>query len=123
MGMRWQDRQEYADLGKRKTIHPVWRGVGCLMIILLGTAGYFFSGWFLGANAENRWIYLPPEILRPEFAPFLPAGVLVQIVVAVLFMIFSYGLLSVFYALFFPVKPGEHDVPPLYRPPKKRRPR
>jgi hypothetical protein len=93
------------------------------MIIVLGTAGYFFSGWFLRANAQNNWIYLPPEILRPDFAPSLPPGVLVQIVVALLFMIFSYGVLSVFYALFFPVQPGEHDVPQLYRRRKKRRSR
>ncbi len=121
MGMRWQDRQEYETIAKQKTIHPVWRGIGCLLIIVLGMAGYLFSGWFLGANAENHWIFLPPEVLNPPFVPFLPSGAAVQIVVAVLFMIFSYGVLSVFYALLFPIQPGEQDSPQLYRRKTRRR--
>jgi hypothetical protein len=121
MGMRWQDRQEYETIAKQRTIHPVWRGIGCLLIIFLGVAGYLFSGWFLGANAENHWIFLPPEVLNPAFAPFLPSGAVVQIVVAVLFMIFSYGALSVLYAVFFPIQPGEQDSPQLYRRKSRRR--
>lgn len=122
MGMRWQDRQEYETEAAERTLHPVWRGIGCLLVIFLGLAGYLFSGWFLTANAQNHWIFLPPEVIDPSFTPFLPPGAFVQIVVALLFMLFSYGILSVFYALLFPIQPGEMDSPQLYRR-KKRRPK
>ncbi len=96
----------------RKQINPVWRGIGCLLILALSVSGYLFAGWFLRANAQNGWIYIPPEVIRPPYISLiLPPGLLFQVVVAALFMLLSFGLLSFFYALFFPKQPGEKDVP------------
>ncbi len=117
----WRFRQSDEEREKRKRMNPVWRGVGCFTVVLLTLTGYLFAGWFLMANLTNHWIYMPPEVLRPSFAPWLPAGVLVQIVVAFIFMVMSYGALSLFYAIAFPIRPGETDVPPLKRPRRRRR--
>jgi hypothetical protein len=86
------------------------------MIVLLGFVGYAFAGWFLRKNL----VYIPPVIRRPPFAPWLPPDLIVKVVVAFLFMLLAFTVLSVIYAMAFPIQPGEKDVPPLKRKDKER---
>jgi hypothetical protein len=124
-----RDTYRYRQLDKereeRQRISPKLRGLGCLIISFFMLLGYWFTGWFLNANAANGWIYLPRAILAPDLPTFLnslePAldqGVLVRLVVGILFMLISYGMLALVYAIFFPIKPREIDAP---RPRKRRR--
>ncbi|MGB2895611.1 MAG: hypothetical protein WBB65_05535 [Anaerolineales bacterium] len=101
------DKERY----KRKTLDPKWRGVGLILVAIFATAGYYFADWFLRANAENGWIYIPPAALYPKFVPFLGGGLLIKIIVAFLFTLLSYTILSVIYAMAFPIRPGETDAP------------
>jgi hypothetical protein len=96
-------------------LHPIWRGVGCIIIIALGVLGYFVSGMILEANFENQWVYIPPEIISPSFAPWLPPGALLRIVVGLITVALGYTVVNVIYAVVFPIKLGETDVPPLRR--------
>ncbi len=107
----WRFRQIEEERRKKKRINPVWRGVGCVLIVILGLIGYIFSGWFI----QRELIYLPPVIRRPAFAPWLPEDMFVQIVVAFLFMLFAYTAMSVIYAIAFPIRLGETDAPPMKR--------
>jgi thiosulfate reductase cytochrome b subunit len=106
---------------KKKRMNPAWRGVGCFMMVLITLAGYLVAGWLLRANAAQRWIYLPPELINPSWATFLRGGVLIQLVTALLFMIFSFGLINIIYSIMFPIQPGDTDVPPLKRQGSRRR--
>lgn len=117
MGRRrgWTDQRLYEERERKKRLHPAWRGAGCLLIVLLGVAAYFFSGWFIQAGL----VYIPPEARNPDFASFLPEDSLVQGVISVIFMLLCYTVLSTIYAVLFPVKPGEFDAPP----PKRKGPR
>jgi hypothetical protein len=114
---RWSDRQLYEARSKRKRLNPVWRGVGCLLIVVLGVVAYFFSGWFL----RQGILYIPEAARRPVFAPFLPEFAFVQIVIALLFTILCYAILSTIYAVAFPIQPGELDAPPPRRRSARRR--
>jgi hypothetical protein len=96
-------------------MNPLWRGVGCLIIITLGVLGYYLSGVILEANFENEWVYIPAEIISPPFAPWLPPGALLRIVVGLIAIALGYTVVNVLYAVFFPIKLGETDVPPLRR--------
>jgi hypothetical protein len=109
---------------ERERIPPILRGLGCLIISLFMVLGYWFTGWFLQANAANGWIYLPRGILAPDLPTFLNSfetwfdqGVLVRIVIGILFMLAAYGLMAFIYAIFFPIKPRDIDAPM----PRKRR--
>jgi hypothetical protein len=117
----YEFREKVTKRDKERRLSPVWRGVGCLLVVLLALAGYGLSGWFLVANQQNGWIYLPYELYYPPFLPpflsFLPPGFLIRVGIGLLVMVFGYGLLSFFYAIFFPIKPKETDAPP----PKRRK--
>ncbi len=95
---------------KKERLDPKWRGVGLILIVLFAVGGYFFADWFLRANAVNGWMYMPHAALYPKFAPFLGGGLLVKIIVGFLFTLLSYTVLSVIYAMVFPIRPGETDV-------------
>lgn len=114
-----RDSWRFHELDKERQmkgrIHPAWRGVGCILIILLGFVGYAFAGWFLSQNL----VYIPP-VIRRLASPPLPQYSIVQLVVAFLFMILTFTVLSVIYAMAFPIRPGEKDVPPMKRGDKER---
>jgi hypothetical protein len=123
-----RDTYRYRQLDKereeRARIPPLWRGLGCLVISILTALGYWFGGWFLQANLRNGWIYLPRAVLAPDLPallnflePAIDQGVLIRLVIALLFMLAAYGLLAVAYAVGFPIKPRDVDVPA----PRKRR--
>ena len=111
----WRFAQHERERAAKRRMNPIWRGVGCVLLVALAVAGYFAAGWFLQQNAQQGWIYLPPVIIDIPRLTFLPSGLLVQLFIAFVFMLFGYGILAVVYAMAFPVKPGETDVPPLKR--------
>jgi hypothetical protein len=111
----WRYAAHEREREKKKRMNPIWRGVGCVMIVVVTAIGYFFANWFLLANVSQRWIYIPPEIINPTRFPFLGGGLLVRLVTAMLFMIFSFAVINVIYSIAFPIRPGETDVPPLKR--------
>jgi hypothetical protein len=116
----WRFAQHERERAAKRRMNPIWRGVGCVLLVALAAAGFFAAGWFLQQNAQQGWVYLPPEIINIPRLTFLPSGILVQLFMAFVFMLFGYGVLAVVYAMAFPVKPGETDVPPLKRTRQKR---
>lgn len=120
----WSFAQHERERQKRKELNPIWRGVGCILIAVMGLAGYAFASWFLQQNAVNAWIYLPPQVFNPRvpsFLGFLGNGNLIRFVVALLFVLTAFGILNFVYALLFPVQPGEHDLPTPKRRPRRNR--
>lgn len=121
MGRRsaWQGAQKERERLKSRRMNPMWRGVGCIMVIVMGALGYAFANWFI----LQGFVYLPPEAINPPdpFPAFFGGGNLVRLVVAILFMLTSFGVVNFLYAIFFPVKPGEYDLPTPKRRPRKRR--
>jgi len=104
-------------------MNPVWRGVGCLLVVAIGALGFLFANWFLVQNAINGWVYLPPEVINPNvrgIGNFLAGGNLVRFVVALTFLLFAFAFVNFLYAIFFPVQPGEYDLP---TPKRRRKPR
>lgn len=104
---------------ERKRMNPMWRGIGCLLISFFGIMGYLFAQWFLRVNYTNNWIYLPPGAYFPDFPnwlnflePIFDNGALIKLVVAFLFIVISFGVISFFYAIGFPIRPDVKDAPP-----------
>ena len=125
MGRRssWQFRQQDQERQKAKRMNPTWRGVGCLLIVGIGALGYLFANWFLVQNAINNWFYLPPELINPTIpvvGNLLDGGNLIRLVVAMTFLLFAFAFMNFLYAIFFPVQPGEYDLP---LPKMRKRPR
>lgn len=101
-------------------IHPVWRGIGCIMMVLIPLMSYFGGIELLKANARNGWFIVPVEFTGPPAYPYLYA----KLTVCVLLMVFSFGALVILYMLVARLsgmsRYGPLDVKPV-RPSKKKR--
>lgn len=116
---------------KRDTIHPLVRGIGCLMFVLVPILAYGIAtvlvpmapGWGLPIPAD--W-YGRPNIQNPvagipflnEFADLLlqQDNLTVNLVFAAIITVLLYGVLSIafgyMYSMASPSKYGPMDVPP-----------
>jgi hypothetical protein len=109
-------RQLDEERAKRGQVDPIWRGIGCVMIVAIGAIGFASANWFLRANSRNNWLYMPREIMNPSILPFLDPylanGVLLKVVIVFIIMLAGFGLVAAVYAIANPIQPGEFDAPP-----------
>lgn len=113
----WRFKRLDEERKKRKSLKPIWRGVGCVLVVILGFVGYIFSGWFL----NQGFVYIPRFSVQIPLITTVSGYVIVQVAVSFLFMIFSYAIMSVIYAIAFPIQLGETDMPPLRRQKTKKK--
>lgn len=110
-GSRTNQPMEPSRLNRK--IHPVWRGVGFVMMVLSPILGYASMVLLMEENAKQNWIQFPAELLIEGPDPYL----LVKIILTVLFMLVFYGLLTfisfVLFRIFAPPQYGPYDVPPV----------
>ncbi len=106
---------------KEKTLHPIWRGVGCILLAGLMSLGYLLAGWLMAANKNAGWIRIPTEFAWPPAEPYL----FFKLILAFVFLLLSTAVIAIVYALVHPTKPGRFDVidPSIFPPPPKRRKR
>jgi len=111
--------------------HYIWRGIGCLMIIILPVMSIASANETVNYGIDNGWP-IPYEMLQPVRLPdiFYSTGGLRTIfnplsaiphfyavsALSVLYLIFASGLISVIYAAVYrmvgPSKYGPTDAPP-----------
>jgi hypothetical protein len=93
-------------------IHPIWRGIGCILLLLLPFLSYLTSVLLVEANIENQWMPIPEVLAGPPQIPFLFA----HLVLTLFFVILLFGFLMIFYSLIYtklgPPKYGPTDAPP-----------
>lgn len=107
-------------------IHPIWRGIGCLLLILIPIMAYAGAVILVQANAEQHWLPMPRELTQTVELPIL--GGFKQFyaiaIVTVLLIIIGYGLITFIYSLLYsavgPPQLGPLDAPPIRRSPPKR---
>jgi hypothetical protein len=112
-------------------INPVWRGIGCALIIIIPIMAWFSASLVLQTNKK---IPLPPEMIRPitlkytqitQVDPIIASInrfttsqhlALGQFMLTIFFMFIGFGILSVIYAIMLrlagPSRYGPFDVPP-----------
>lgn len=85
-------------------IHPIWRGIGCLLFLVIPFLGYAGGVVLVRMNMERGWLVMPPEFMRPIELPFLGIQVdhlLANLLAALVFTVSGYGILMFFYTIFY----------------------
>jgi hypothetical protein len=118
---------------KSWAIHPVWRGIGCILMVIIPFMSYAAAVILLDENRKRGWFDIPAEIRAipvPDFiSRTLPAWVAsdfyAKILMAVFLALVIFGLLTVFYSFAYRLGGGYRlspmDAPPIRRKTKRSR--
>ena len=117
---------------RRWTVHPIWRGIGLLFLIMVPVMSFAGAILLVRANFKEGWIQIPVELLKsfstPQLAaitPDLARIYYLDIAVALAFMVLGFGVISIVYSLlysmFAPSRYGPVDSPPIRKSPRKSR--
>jgi quinol-cytochrome oxidoreductase complex cytochrome b subunit len=104
---------------KEKPLHPLWTGVGCILMVALVALGYLAADLVIRADMDANWFPLPVQLAFPAQYPYMP----IKIMAAVLVLLLGSALISLIYSVIFPRKPGRFEVtdPSIFPPPPRTR--
>ena len=108
---------------KEVKIHPIWRGVGFIFIIMIPILSYVAAGEIINQNNLYHWFVIPSDILaRKGDLLFMLGGSLINvklmITFSIAFVLFALFMLITFLinSLFGSSRYGTYDLPPLELP-------
>jgi len=109
--------QQSQPLKPKDSLNPIWRGVGCIILIILAVGGYLAAGFLLDLN--QRQPFLPFPVPPANFSVVIikgllaiPGRVLIQLGAMLLVDIFAYALMVIVYGIINPPRLGPQDAPP-----------
>jgi len=102
-------------------VHPIWRGIGCIFMILIPLMSYAGAYLLVQLDAKKGWIPIPREFSRTVTIPFvnwrvpyLGANLLITLVLAFV----GFAILMSIYAFVYRAvgpKGSPLDAPPIRR--------
>lgn len=96
--MGFYQRYTRKDSGEPEDIHPVWRGIGFILMGLIAVMAYAGANLLVDANKTQGWIAVPPALQGGlPWAPDLYA----EVVVAFFLALFGFGVVTIVYSLFY----------------------
>lgn len=108
-------------LQKQQGVHPIWRGIGCFLMILIPIMSYAGAELLIEQNNSAHWVAVPAELARTVPVPQLGnvPHLYATVVVMIMLMVLGFGVLTVIFAFFWsavgPSKYGPLDARPLRR--------
>jgi hypothetical protein len=110
---QYMSTADYEAKKRKTTQHPIWRGIGFIIMILIPLAAYFLAVFLLNLNEVNGWMKVPQEFLAKsgDTLLYVKIGmtVVLSIIVYGIMMLFGFAGLSVFGSSRY----GEMDEPPV----------
>jgi membrane associated rhomboid family serine protease len=106
-------------------VHPIWMGIGCLLLILIPIIAYAGATLLVEANVEAKWIAVSSDLMRTITIPFLGLKIphlIANLLAAAVLALIGFGVLMVFYAILYSII-GPEKYSPLDSPPVKQSPK
>ena len=82
-------------------VHPVWRGIGCLMMIVIPIISYAGAVLLVQGNSRQGWVRVTYELSQAVEVPFLGSipYLYANLLVTLVLMLVGFALLNAVYAL------------------------
>ena len=119
---RYDNYNPRARMPKRPySVHPIWRGIGCFMMILIPVLAYAAAVLLVEENSRQCWLPMPRQLAQTIAIPMLGnvPHLLANLVVALALSLVGFGVFTALYSLFFslvgPSRFGPLDAPPVRR--------
>ena len=97
----------------KQDVHPIWRGVGFIFMILAPLMGWFGAQVLLEANQKSGWFRIPSSFMAPgaDSLLFVKIGLTIILAFFVFFVLQFIGV--ILYRMVGPERYGPLDVPPI----------
>lgn len=121
------DRMARQNEREEEGIHPIWRGIGCILLILIPTMSYAGAVELVKANYANGWVAIPKDLAQTVVIPYIGAisHLYAYLALGVVLMVIGFGILTIVYSMMNtamgPPKYGPTDAPPPRRTKKRRK--
>ena len=109
-------------------IHPIWRGIGCLLVLIGPPLAFLIAHLLVDMNIENGWYPIPGELMRPYTIPgigYTLSHLYATLIVAMVLILFGIALIMIVYttvySLMGPKRYGPLDAPPVREMPHKKK--
>jgi len=107
-------------------IHPIWRGIGCIMLIIAPFMAFSAAHILVNLDMEYGWLAVPREMRGAVTIDLLGLTIehlYADLLIMVLLLLLGFGLLMVLYAIIYgmtgPKRFGPMDSPPIRRGPPR----
>lgn len=98
----------------RLPMHPVWRGIGLIMMVILPVGSYLLASMLIENKDRFSWVIIPTDLILNKF-PKDPL-ILVRLLYALIILMIVAAVLAFFTfltaRLFAPSRYDPYDVPP-----------
>lgn len=108
-------------------VHPIWRGIGCVLIVAVPILSYLGAVILVELNMEAAWVPSSVILMQTVFVPFIQIAVphfYANLIVAGILILVGYAAVMVFYSLLYgvvgPPRLGPLDAEPIRRPPRQK---
>jgi|WetSurSiteA1Bulk_404760.scaffolds.fasta_scaffold65340_2 quinol-cytochrome oxidoreductase complex cytochrome b subunit len=98
---------------KGENTHPIWRGIGILLIVLLPVMGYLGAMVILDENKRQVWFRVPHALLVPGPDNLLLVKVILTIAIAAILYFIIMMITFIIFRIVSPPKLGPTDAPPV----------
>ena len=110
------------------SIHPIWRGIGCFLVIIIPVISYAAAVLLVDANLKQNWVPAPLEVMVPVRIPLINITVehlYANVLTTFAIMLVGYAGVMIVYAIAYrvigPPFLSPLDAPPVRQSPKARR--
>ena len=101
---------------RRKNIHPIWRGIGWILMIAVPVLSYLTSLYLIRENDTKHWFPIPIDILSPWGSdPLIFVKLILALAIAVVAFMVIFLIGAVINSLVGPSRYGPTDAPPMTR--------
>jgi len=107
-------RTEFPPKPSKLPTHPIWRGIGLILMVILPIGSYFISSMLVDNKEKYSWLVIPQDIMLRNYPrdPYI----LVRVLYAFLILLIIWIVLAFFTflsaKLFGPSRYDSYDVPP-----------
>lgn len=107
-------RTEFPPKPSKLPMHPVWRGIGLILMVILPVGSYLLASMLIENKERFPWVIIPSDIILNSY-PTDPL-ILVRIFYALIILLILAAILAFFTflisSLFGPDRYDPYDVPP-----------
>lgn len=129
---RYTSYQKQKEKVQRNQVHPVMRGIGCILMVLVPIVSYGTAVFLVNHGARSGWPIPPDWLGTPTFPQILSrlgglqvilnflaaqTNLFANLIFAAALTVFIFGVLAIIYGfiykLFGPPQYGPTDMPPI----------